>query len=108
MDGLGMHDELAPVRAWEVVQALERTWFELQRRITGLPAAVVIPFDSQRRRKLWGHFDACSWPGRDGTKTVHEIAVSPELFGRPDVVLETLVHEAAHALVYAEHPEAGE
>ena len=47
-----------------------------------------------------GHFDPNSWKApRPGQ--AHEIAINPRLFETPDELLGTLVHEAAHALLFA-------
>lgn len=81
-------------------QILERAWLRLRRIIPGLPPAVMLPMDADGRRHKWGHFAASAWRVR-GPRHAHEVAISPALFGTPEALLATMVHEAVHALLYA-------
>ena len=67
--------------------------------IPGLPRAVVIPMDARGRRAALGHFAPSTWRVH-GPERAHEVAISPHLFGSPDDLLATLLHEAAHAWLY--------
>lgn len=90
-------------RASEATYCLEQVWQELRRSVPGLPHAALIPLDVTGRRSRNGHFSADGWRKRTGH--MHEIAVSPFLFGKPADLLCTLIHEAAHALLHEEDPE---
>ncbi len=79
---------------------LERGWSRLRRIIPGLPGAVMLPMDAGARRHRLGHFAPSSWRVR-GPRHAHEVAISPLLFSSPEALLETLVHEAVHAWLYA-------
>ena len=79
---------------------LERAWERLREVISGLPAAVIVPMDARSRRRARGHFAPSTWRVR-GPRHAHEVAISPELFSTPDALLATMVHEAVHALLYA-------
>lgn len=79
---------------------LERAWARLRREIPGLPAAVLLPLDADGRRRRRGHFAPSAWRVR-GPRNAHEVAISPRLFSTPEAVLATMVHEAAHAWLYA-------
>jgi hypothetical protein len=84
-------------------EILERAWMRLRRLIPGLPPAVMLPMDAAGRRRQWGHFAPSTWQVR-GPKHAHEVAINPMLFSAPDALLATLIHEAAHALLYATAP----
>lgn len=90
-------------RGSEAAQCLENAWAELRRLIDGLPKAVLIPLDVEGRRTRRGHFGAGGWRKRTGK--IHEIAVSPLLFDKPEDVLCTLLHEAVHAVLHEEDPD---
>jgi hypothetical protein len=71
-----------------------------------LPPVVFVSVDASGRRRKLGHFACSSWR-YSKAKAVHEIAISPALFALPQSVLATLLHEAAHALLYERTGEAG-
>jgi hypothetical protein len=51
------------------------------------------------RQTIQGHFAPCAW--RAGTdKQGHELAIAPHLFDTPKELLGTLLHEAAHGLLF--------
>jgi hypothetical protein len=90
-------------RGSEACDCLEDVWGELQRSIRGLPDATIIPLDAGGRRSKDGHFSANCWSKRKGVQ--HEVAISPVLFTKPRDVLEVLIHEAAHAVLYEREPD---
>ena len=65
-----------------------------------LPEAVIVLLDAARRRRKAGHFAHSSWRVLDEEAALHEVAVSPRLFGDPARVLEALLHEAAHGALW--------
>ena len=85
-------------RASQSMQILEDAWEKLRETIDGLPPVVMVIMAPPRRWTL-GHFRASSWKYRKAQK-IHEVAISPDLFETHEDLLETLVHEAAHALLY--------
>ena len=84
------------------VQALETAWEMLRATVDGVPRAVLTFVDSRSRGFVHGYFARSIWKKRRGA--VHEIAINPRLIGQPSELLGTMVHEAAHAILY----EAGE
>src|SRR5688572_26794436 len=82
---------------------LEQAWTKLRRLIPGLPAAVILPIDARGRRQRLGQFAPETWRAR-GPRQAHEIAISPRLFGSPEDLLATMIHEAVHALLYEGDP----
>jgi hypothetical protein len=81
-------------------QILERAWTRLREIIPGLPPAVMLPMDAEGRRHKWGHFAPSTWRVR-GPRHAHEVAISPQLFSRPEALLATMVREVVHAWLYA-------
>ena len=65
-----------------------------------IPRTVLTLVDSKSRRRTLGYFASSRWkkPGRFGG--AHEVAISPDLIGRPSQLLATLLHEAAHAILH--------
>lgn len=87
-------------RASRATQGLEQTWELLRKLIPQLPPAVVVVLNTKSRRRTLGEFTPSVWRYRP-EKNVHEIGISPTLFHTPAAVLCTLLHEAAHAVLYA-------
>jgi hypothetical protein len=77
---------------------LEKVWRSLQQKHKGLPSVVVVLYtvDNFSNR---GHFAPACWSAR-GRYNRSELAISPKLFHKPELVLATLLHEAAHALLW--------
>jgi hypothetical protein len=94
MDRQRVHD-----RGSRSVQTLEKAWKKLQSILPELPPVVFVSLDVAGRRRRRGHFSGSSWRYRKA-KSAHEIGISPELFASAREVLATIVHEAAHALLY--------
>ncbi len=89
-------------RGSTAVETLETAWEMLRRAHPRIPTAVLSFVDSRSRRRLRGYFARSTWRKRRGA--AHEIAISPNLIGHPEDLLATMMHEAAHAVLY----EAGE
>jgi len=83
----------------QLIHALYDVWQEIRRHHPEVPEVVLLPAPAQRRRVL-GHFAPLRWTARqDGTGYLHEVVVVAEYLNRDPVeVIETLIHEAAHAL----------
>jgi hypothetical protein len=64
-----------------------------------LPPVVIVILPSGARERKKGHFSKCQWQTAE-PNDAHEVAINPQLFGRAEDVLETLLHEAAHALLW--------
>ena len=86
-------------RTSRAVSCIERAWAMIGQLEPCLPPAVVIILPSRTRPTKLGHFAACAWrpSGEDGW---HELAINPVLFERSEDLLETILHEAAHGLLY--------
>lgn len=87
-------------RVSTIVEVLEEVWEGLRRRWPELPpVAMVVASGSEAQKvKRWGHWAAGRWvlPGGDRRG---EVFIAAERLGHgPVAVLETLLHEAAHAL----------
>ena len=93
-------------RGSKASQCLERTWMDLRELLPGLPPAIIVLLGADSRRKKLGHFAWSTWKYRDDRK-VHEIGISPDLFERPEEALCTILHEAAHALLYEKDKTGG-
>jgi hypothetical protein len=86
-------------RASRATQCLEEAWELLRKRIPKLPPVVVVVLNTNSRRRLHGAFVPSTWRYRQAKK-VHEIGISPALFPTPADLLGTLLHEAAHAVLF--------
>lgn len=86
---------------WSValIQALAAIWAKIRELHPGVPGVVLIPAPAHRDQKnVLGHFAPVRWRRRED-EHLHEVVVVAEHLNRPaQDVLETLIHEAAHAL----------
>jgi hypothetical protein len=85
-------------RGSAAVATLEAAWNmlrELERRI---PLAVLTFVDARSRDRVHGYCARSTWKKRTGA--AHEVAISPGLIGHPEDLLETMLHEAAHAVLF--------
>jgi hypothetical protein len=84
------------------VGALEGCWAGIRRRHPEVPAAVVVVASGTEGRPSnarWGHFAALRWV--QGDAELPEVLVAGEGLSRaPEVVMATLLHEAAHGLAH--------
>lgn len=91
----------------DVVTALEAVWHAIQRRHPDVPDVVVITGSGLEGAPRWGHFARDRWVSYVVEEDDLARARTPELFiagerlnaGAADT-LETLLHEAAHALAH--------
>lgn len=85
-----------------LVQAFERAWQAIQDRNPQVPDVVFITGGGMVATTggiavKWGHFGAEFWDTADGK--AHELFISGESLSRePHETMQTLLHEAAHAL----------
>jgi hypothetical protein len=87
-----------PQRGSTAVEALEAAWDMLRTIIPEVPVAVLALVDSRSRSRTKGYFAGSTWKKRRGA--AHEIGISPRLFGQPEDLLATMLHEAAHAVLH--------
>jgi hypothetical protein len=94
----GTHKFDVAERGSSAVQVLEMAWTVLRAIIPEVPEAVITLVDVRSRKRVLGYFSSSTWPKRRGC--AHEIAISPWLIGYPKHLLATVLHEAAHAVLY--------
>lgn len=85
-----------------LIHALACAWTEIRRHHPDVPGVVLLPAPAAGRRIL-GHFAALRWSAakKEGA-FMHEVVVSAEYLNRDPVdIVETLLHEAAHAMNFA-------
>jgi hypothetical protein len=103
-----------------LIAALEQTWADIRRRTPELPEVVVVTGTGLSSSALhidakWGHFGADHWvegrPTEEGQGAALDLSAAhrrPELFiageclaEGPRQTLQTMLHEAVHALAHA-------
>lgn len=87
-----------------LIAALARVWSKIRLRHPDVPGVVLIPAPADRGRlNVLGHFAALRWRTRgDGDAQLHEVVVVAEHLNRAsEDIVETLIHEAAHAMNFA-------
>jgi hypothetical protein len=77
---------------------LEAAWEMLRGTEKGIPPAVITLINAGLRRRLHGYFAASTWKGR--RNAAHEISISPMLIDHRDDLIATMLHEAAHAVLF--------
>jgi len=92
--------------ASSALRCLEGAWVKLSSIHLDLPPAVLLILPARRRGSPLGHFAHSRWRYQARGR-MHEVAVSPVLFGAPRDLLATLLHEAAHAILFEKEGEAG-
>jgi len=87
-------------RGSQVILLLERAWEILRSVESRIPIAVLTLVDARSRLNVRGYFANSRWkkPGRYGG--AHEVAVSTHLIAEPSLLLATLLHESAHAILH--------
>lgn len=80
-------------------RCLERAWARLREVEPCVPPVVIVLVPVGRKQGKLGHFSGLVWRAGRGERG-HELAINPVLFDRPEDLLGTLVHEAAHALLF--------
>jgi SprT-like family len=88
-----------------LIAALTNLWNAIRERHDAVPPVVLLPAPSQSRRmNVLGHFAPLRWkaPSSGDEGRIHEVVVVAEHLDRgADDILETLLHEAAHAMNFA-------
>lgn len=87
------------------VKVLEAAWDMLRHLELGIPAAVLTLVGPRSRRSVRGYFAGSTWKLRGGT--AHEVAISPQLIRDPEGLLGTMLHEAAHAILFESGQNGG-
>jgi hypothetical protein len=78
---------------------LEAAWSELRRIDPDVPQVVLLAL-SAREYSCRGHFTMEAWRKRHEQSLLHEVAVHPGMFESPADLLITILHEAAHAVLW--------
>jgi hypothetical protein len=84
-----------------LIAALARVWTSIRTKHPGVPGVVILAAPGSRDQpRVLGHFAALRWNVKEGQEhQVHEVVVVAEYLNRPaEDVVETLLHEAAHAM----------
>lgn len=88
-----------------LIAALDRIWQKIREHHPGVPSVVLLPAPAQRgRHNVLGHFAPLRWQTKHGgDHHLHEVVVIAEHLNRgAEDILETLLHEAAHAANFEE------
>ena len=81
-----------------IIHTIEKAWSGFQTEWPDLPNATITVFRPEAQDR-YGHFHAEQWYEKGEDYQVHEVMVSSvRLAQSGEAVLETLLHEAAHAL----------
>jgi hypothetical protein len=93
-------DEQLSVR---LITALANVWSAIRERHPDVPGVVLLPAPGTGNRRVLGHFSALRWRAeRKSGVSFHEVVVIAEHLHRSaESVVETLIHEAAHAMNFA-------
>jgi hypothetical protein len=88
--------------AVKLIEALAKVWKRIRELHPDVPPVVLIPAPALRRGVL-GHFAPLRWQARsEGRENYHEVVVVAEHLNRKtEDIVETLIHEAAHAMNFA-------
>ncbi|MET9399300.1 hypothetical protein [Kitasatospora sp. NPDC002965] len=85
-----------------IIRALEHAWDTIRAHHPDLPSVVMITGHGRQPGEdavTWGHHWAGSWTAKDGSAVRPELFASGELLALGGVrIMQTLLHEAAHAL----------
>lgn len=93
--------EYAERRSVALIEALHRVWERIRLHHPEVPPVVLLAAPAHRDRlNVLGHFAALRWKGKkQSDEHLHEVVVVAEHLDRPaEDVVETLIHEAAHAM----------
>jgi len=93
------------IRGSTVTGVLESAWQLLREIDVRIPPAVITLVDVRSRRLVAGYFARSRWRRRGGR--AHEVAISPNLIGDSKDLVGTLLHEAAHAILYQDGGNGG-
>ncbi|MCP8709463.1 hypothetical protein [Streptomyces sp. AC04842] len=95
---------MATQEGTRIVAALESTWGAIQKHHPDVPDVVIVTGTGQRSRGrlTWGHHTADRWLDAAAAGRKAELFVSGEAVAKGgEMVVETMLHEAAHALAAA-------
>lgn len=83
-----------------LIEALAAVWSRIRSLHLEVPSVVLLPAPARRGRlNVLGHFAALRWSSQKAATSHHEVVVVAEHLNRPaEDIVETLIHEAAHAL----------
>ena len=84
-----------------LIAALARVWTSIRSKHPAVPGVVILAAPGARDQpRVLGHFAALRWSAKENSgKALHEVVVVAEYLNRPaEDVVETLLHEAAHAM----------
>ncbi len=95
----------SPKHGSRLTALLETAWKQLREIIPGLPAVVFLVLSAREYRR--GHFAMEAWRKRWEQDLLHEVAIHLGMFESPEDLLITILHEAAHALLW-ENRKAGD
>lgn len=87
-----------------LIEALARIWSAIRRQHEEVPGVVLLPAPNPHRQtNVLGHFAPLRWsPKETNGQSWHEVVVVAEHLNRPArEIVETLLHEAVHALNFA-------
>lgn len=89
-----------------IIAALESTWATIQKHHADVPDVVIVTGTGQQKRGknrlTWGHHTADRWLDAAAAGRQAELFVSGEAIAKGgEMVVETMLHEAAHALAAA-------
>lgn len=88
-----------------LVAALDRVWSAIRQHHPDVPGVMLLPAPNPHSNaNVLGHFAALRWSARPAgdAHVVHEVIVVAEHLNRSaEDVVETLLHEAAHAMNFA-------
>ena len=82
----------------EFVKCLERAWAMLREIDPDIPPAIIVIMPIAKAQGA-GSFTGSSWR-YVLHRQAHEVAISPRAFSGGEDVLEKLLHEAAHAVIF--------
>jgi hypothetical protein len=84
-----------------LIAALARVWSSIRSKHPAVPGVVILAAPGSRDQpRVLGHFAALRWSAKQQEgQHMHEVVVVAEYLNRPaEDVVETLLHEAAHAM----------
>lgn len=83
--------------AVQIVRALSRVWDAIRDTHDEVPPVVLLP-GSGNGGGIAGHFAPLRWTPTSGEQLHEVVVVAEHLNRKPEDVVETLIHEAAHAM----------
>ncbi len=86
-----------------LVATLEAVWSTIRAHAPDLPRAVIVVASGTEATTVprWGHWGESRWHVENGERVGEVLLAGERLKGGAPAVLETLLHEAAHALAFS-------